>query len=102
MAACAEALGPEARVAVAPVPIPRDCVDGFLGAYWARPAAYLDAAVQAGISSFARPGTEAGLARLRWDMVTGAWHARNGYLLAAAELDLGYRLVVAHLPDRAA
>ena len=32
-------LGP---VAVAPVPIPHDCTDGFLSAYWRRPAAYLD------------------------------------------------------------
>ncbi|MET1111991.1 MAG: class I SAM-dependent methyltransferase [Allosphingosinicella sp.] len=31
-------LGP---VTVAPVPIPHDCTDGFLAAYWRRPAAYL-------------------------------------------------------------
>jgi SAM-dependent methyltransferase len=99
MAAYAEAFGPEARVEVAPLPVPRDCVDGFLGAYWARPAAYLDAAVRAGISSFARPGTEEGLARLRADLAAGAWHERHGHLLAADALDLGYRLVVAHLPD---
>ena len=54
MATYAEAFGAGARVEVAPVPVPRDCVDGFLGAYWARPAAYLDEAVRAGISSFAR------------------------------------------------
>jgi SAM-dependent methyltransferase len=46
-----EAFGQSARVQVAPVPVPRDCVDGFLGAYWARPEAYLDPAVRAGISS---------------------------------------------------
>jgi SAM-dependent methyltransferase len=102
MAAYAEAFGPGARVEVAPVPVPRDCVDGFLGAYWARPAAYLDAEVRAGISSFARPDTEPGLARLRADLATGAWHARYGHLLATDALDLGYRLVVAHLLDRAA
>jgi SAM-dependent methyltransferase len=99
MAAYDEAFGPGARVEVAPVPVPRDCVDGFLGAYWARPEAYLDAAVRAGISSFARPDTEAGLARLRADLATGAWHARHGHLIAADEMDLGYRLVVGHLPD---
>jgi SAM-dependent methyltransferase len=102
LAAYAEAFGPNARVEVAPVPIPRDCVDGFLGAYWARPEAYLDAAVRAGISLFALPGTETGLARLRADLATGAWHARHGHLLELDALDLGYRLVVAHLPDRAA
>jgi len=31
------------RVEVHPLPIPHDCVDGFLGAYWRRPHAYLDA-----------------------------------------------------------
>lgn len=102
MAAYGEAFGPGARVEVAGVPVPRDCVDGFLGAYWARPAAYLDPAVQAGISLFAHPGAEAGLARLREDLASGAWHARHGRLLAAEALDLGYRLVVAHLPDRGA
>ncbi|MFO0842899.1 MAG: class I SAM-dependent methyltransferase [Gemmataceae bacterium] len=100
--AYAEAVGPGARVAVAAVPVPHDCADGFLGAYWARPAAYLDPAVRAGISSFARPGAEAGLARLRADLASGAWHARHGYLLAADELELGYRLVVADFPDREA
>jgi len=98
MAAYAEAFGPDVPVEVAAVPVPRDCVDGFLGAYWARPAAYLDPAVQAGISSFASPGTEAGLARLRGDLASGAWHERHGHVLAADELDLGYRLVVAHRP----
>jgi len=77
--------------------VPKDCVDGFLGAYWARPEAYLDPAVRAGISSFSHPGTEPGLARLRADLASGAWHARYGHLLEADALDLGYRLVVAEL-----
>ena len=89
--------GPGSRVEVATVPIPCDCVDGFLGAYWARPAAYLEARVRAGISSFARPGTEQGLKRLASDLASGAWHSRHGYLLDRDELDLGYRIVVAYL-----
>ena len=28
---------------VVDVPIPHDCLDGFLGAFWRRPEAYLDA-----------------------------------------------------------
>lgn len=102
MSAYAGAFGPAARVAVAPVPVPRNCIDGFLGAYWARPAAYLDPVVQAGISSFARPGAEAGLERLRADLTSGAWHARHGHLLDMEALDLGYRLVIAELGDRSA
>ncbi|MBI5170569.1 MAG: methyltransferase domain-containing protein [Candidatus Eisenbacteria bacterium] len=86
-----------ADVEIASVPVPRDCVDGFLGAYWARPEAYLDPAVRAGISSFARCDTAAGLERLRADLASGAWHARNGELLERDALDLGYRLVVATL-----
>jgi SAM-dependent methyltransferase len=35
-----------------PVPIPHDCQDGFLGAFWRRPEAYLDPAVR---SARARP-----------------------------------------------
>ncbi len=44
------ALGP-ARFEV--VPIPHDCRDGFLMAYWRRPEAYLDPVVRANISVFA-------------------------------------------------
>lgn len=102
VAAYAEAFGPGARVEVASVPIPRDCADGFLGAYWARPAAYLDQEVRAGISSFALLGAEEGLERLRGDLASGAWHARHGQLLTTDALDIGYRLVVADLSGRAA
>jgi SAM-dependent methyltransferase len=38
------------RAEIVPVPIPHDCVDGFLGAYWQRPAAYLEPAVRQAIS----------------------------------------------------
>jgi SAM-dependent methyltransferase len=81
---------------VRPVPVPHDCADGFTGAYWRRPAAYLDAAVRSGMSTFAKlPDVEAGLARLRHDLADGTWMRRHGRLLERTELDLGYRLVVA-------
>ena len=92
-----DAFGPGARVAIAAVPVPHDCIDGFLGAYWARPEAYLDPAVRAGISSFAAPGVDDALERLRADLASGAWNARHGHLRAADERDLGYRLVVSEL-----
>jgi SAM-dependent methyltransferase len=95
------AFGSDRRVEVVPAPVPRACVDGFLGAFWARPAAYLDPAVRAGISSFARaelaPAVEAGLVRLRADLASGAWEERYGGLCAAEALDTGYRVVVAHV-----
>jgi SAM-dependent methyltransferase len=95
IASLAEAFGPSARVDVTPVPIRRDCVDGFLGAFWARPDAYLDAGVRAGMSTFARPGAEKGLERLRADLASGVWQAKYGDLLAHETLDIGYRLVTA-------
>lgn len=42
-------LGP---VRIQPLPIPHDCCDGFLYAYWRRPQAYLDPKVRSGSSSF--------------------------------------------------
>jgi len=79
-----------------PVPIPADCTDGFLGAYWRRPEAYLRDAVRAVISTFHKLDDPApGLARLASDLATGAWHERYGDVLERTELDLGYRLVVA-------
>lgn len=92
-----DAFGASACVEITTVPVPRDCVDGFLGAYWARPAAYLDPAVRAGISSFSKPGLEEGIERLRADLESGAWRGRHGHLLSLDELDVGYRLVVADL-----
>jgi SAM-dependent methyltransferase len=87
------ALGP---AEVRPLPVPHDCVDGFLGAYWRRPHAYLDPAVRAAISTFSKVrDVETGLARLRSDLADGSWAGRHGHLLERAELDLGYRLVVA-------
>ena len=87
------ALGPiEAR----PVPVPHDCVDGFLGAYWRRPEAYLDPAVRGAMSTFTKIGAvEPGVARLRRDLEDGTWHRRHGGLLERESLDLGYRLIVA-------
>jgi hypothetical protein len=35
-----------------PVPVPHDCRDGFAGAFWRRPEAYLEPTVQSGISTF--------------------------------------------------
>jgi SAM-dependent methyltransferase len=84
------------RISVFDVPVPHDCVDGFLGAYWRRPHAYLQADVRAAISSFSMiSGVEAGLSALQADLDSGAWHHRYGHLLDRSELDIGYRLVVA-------
>ncbi len=87
-------LGGEARVET--VPVPHDCVDGFQGAFWRRPEAYLDPFVRAGISDFALLSTaeeQTALERLEDDLGSGAFRARHADLLALDELDLGYRLL---------
>jgi SAM-dependent methyltransferase len=90
----AAALG--ARIEV--VPVPWDCVDGFFHAFWRRPEAYLDESVRRGSSVWARVGPEAearAVAALRDDLESGAWRERNAGIAELAELDLGYRLLVA-------
>jgi len=80
------------------VPVPHDCQDGFMAAYWRRPERYLDPEVRAGISGLAllSPAEgDAGARRLADDLESGAWHERHGHLLSLDELDAGYRLVVA-------
>jgi len=80
------------------VPIPEDCRDGFLGAYWKRPRAYLDPEVRAGISTFSRIGDIKGqLARLESDIDSGEWDQRYSSLHNVNELDLGYRLITARV-----
>jgi SAM-dependent methyltransferase len=79
------------------VPVPHDCTDGFVGAYWARPELYLDPARRAGMSVVRKldPSVvEAGMGRLRDDLASGAWDARWGHLRDRPELDVGYRLLV--------
>ncbi len=81
---------------VTSVPIPHDCTDGFLGAYWRRPEAYLNPLVRSAISTFAKLDDVSGpLAKLQNDLNSGAWAEKNAHLLELGSLDIGYRLVVA-------
>jgi SAM-dependent methyltransferase len=85
-------------VSIEPLPLPRDCVDGFGEAYWARPEAYLDATVRAGMSCFQRlepAELERGLEQLAADLQSGDWDAQHGHLRQTDELDCGHRLTVA-------
>ena len=86
------ALGPVDRIEV---PIPHDCVDGMLCAYWRRPAAYLDPEIRGAISTFSKIGNlEEPLARLEDDIRSGRWERKYRWLLEKDALDLGYYLVV--------
>jgi hypothetical protein len=78
------------------VPIPHDCVDGFLAAFWRRPETYVDPAVRASISGFALLDQETvvrGITRLQSDLETGAWDRHFGHLRSLDTIDAGYRLL---------
>ena len=86
--------GTESRI----VAIPADCTDGFYAAYWARPEAYLDPEVRAGISALALTDpalVDRAVRQLRRDLESGAWDRRHGQLRTMQSLDLGYRILVA-------
>jgi SAM-dependent methyltransferase len=90
------------ELSILPIPIAHDCVDGFGGAYWRRPHAYLDETVQAGMSMLAltpKNQLRDGLTRLRDDLATGEWSSQHADIIGKTHLDLGYRLVVAELPS---
>jgi SAM-dependent methyltransferase len=79
------------------VAVPHDCVDGFAHASWRRPERYLDPAVRAGISTFARlPDSVVvpAMDRLRADLDSGRWAEEHADLLELEEIDAGYRLVI--------
>jgi SAM-dependent methyltransferase len=81
-----------------PLAVPADCTDGFFGAYWRRPHAYLDPTVRGAISGLAlldRGIVAAAMEQLESDLANGRWLARYSELPDLHEVDLGYRLVVA-------
>lgn len=68
---------------VDPVPIPLDCTDGFVEAFYGRPEALLDPAVRHAQSAWQfvdQPTIEQGLTALAEDLRSGAWDARHGHL----------------------
>jgi SAM-dependent methyltransferase len=90
----------DAEVSV--LPVSRAFEDGVLGAYWCRPAAYLDPAVRAHMSGFARldPAVvDRSMRRLGADLESGAWDERYGSLAALDSLDAGFRLLVSRDPS---
>jgi len=75
------------QVQIVSVPVPHDCTDGFLHAYWRRPEAYFDSRVRGGdfrIRQYPR-NKRSCCAPSRLD--DGTWLRRNGHLLQLTELD---------------
>jgi SAM-dependent methyltransferase len=92
-----QSLGPVRLIAA---PIPHDCVDGFYGAFWRRPAAYLDPSVRDGISVFSALNADdvsRGVHELDADLRSGAWDERHAYVRNRSELHLGYYTVIAEV-----
>ncbi len=82
-------------VDVKTVPIPSDCTDGFLCAYWSRPECYLDSRIRSAISTFSRINkVEEGVKMLSRDLESREWYRKYGYLKEMLEFDFGYRLIV--------
>lgn len=96
--AIAERLG--GRTEIRQLHVPAACLDGFPEAFVARPEAYLDPAVRRNMSPFRMlpsDQVEAGVARLRRDLESGAWDARHGALRHMPEIDVGLRIVVSDI-----
>lgn len=86
------------EISITKVPIPHDCLDGFLCAYWRRPQAYLEPGLRASMSVFSWIQHESqGMEALRRDLAGGLWQKRNAELLGLESLDLGYRLIIKNL-----
>jgi hypothetical protein len=85
-------------VTVTEVPIPIDCVDGFVEAFYARPEALLDPSVRRAESAWAFVDpqiVERGLARLRAALASGEWDERHGNLRTQPEYLGALRLITA-------
>lgn len=85
-------------VRISPLPIPHDCQDGLLAAFWQRPTAYLSSTVRQSMSPFAKLKNLAeGLRQLEDDLTSGAWATKNHAILSLAALDVGYRIISARV-----
>jgi SAM-dependent methyltransferase len=85
---------------VEPVPVPRNCADGFFLAIWDRPEPHLDPEVRRASSvwhQIPQDEVDRGLTQLSADLQSGCWDERNGYLRDLPQLDVGLRLIAAEL-----
>jgi SAM-dependent methyltransferase len=101
-AALADGLGggQGGSVAVATVPIPLDCTDGFNEAYYGRPEALLDPAARRSCSAWSFVGKEVHerFSRdLRGDLADGTWDRRHGQLRRQPTFD-GSLILVTSAP----
>jgi hypothetical protein len=85
------------RTEIIPVPVPFDCIDGFVEAYYGRPEALLDPEVRRSQSawSFITPEAhERGVELLRAELMAGKWDQRHGALRRQPFFEGSLRLIV--------
>jgi SAM-dependent methyltransferase len=85
------------------IPIPIDCVDGFTEAYYARPEAFLDAAVRSSQSawSFVSEEDQARIVQaLEEDLKSGSWDGKYGAWRRKPSFEGSLRLIVSHADGR--
>jgi len=88
------------EVIIRPLQIPSDCQDGFLAAFWKRPAAYLSSKVRQAMSPFSKvKNLSEGLQKLEDDLANGAWAGKNQAILGLSYLDVGYRVISARVKN---
>ncbi|MDQ2848727.1 MAG: class I SAM-dependent methyltransferase [Actinomycetota bacterium] len=84
------------NVEVQTLPVPWDCIDGFLAAFWRRPHAYQNPDVRQAMSGLQLLDPQVltrGMNQLRIDLDDGTWERKNNHLLKLDALDLGWRLI---------
>ena len=85
---------------ILPLPVPRDCVDHFFAALWARSEMLFEEEVMGPMwvwNGLSEDERRDGRERLAADLASGAWEERNRHLRELSELDVGLRIVVAEL-----
>jgi hypothetical protein len=83
---------------VTPVPIPRDCIDGFAEAFFGRPEAFLDERVRRAQSAWgfvSREEEDQSVDRLSKSLEDGSWEQKYGELRHKDEYLGALSLVVA-------
>src|SRR5262249_39403871 len=81
---------------IEPVPVSRDCSDGFQVALYARPEAFLDPRIRGAQSAwrFLPPGVEDRfVSQLGADLTSGDWDRRYGHLRAQPAIACQLRLL---------
>jgi hypothetical protein len=84
---------------VTPVPVPADCFDGFIEAYYGRPECFLDPMIRRAQSAWALQAPDVvdrAVTQLRADLISGAWDRRHAELRFQPEYTGALRVVTGH------